>query len=355
MRDTNGGQPAFDKRKTREMISKGRRGKWLERKGGKASGFRYLDCDGKQINDNATLERISSLVIPPAWTSVRICPSPNGRLQVVGMDTRGRIQYRYHPSFAKKQQRKKFAKMEKFGEFLPKLRKATSEHLQLEGLPKEKVLAVILRLINSLYFRVGTDLSEEHYKTYGVTTLNKSHLTIKGKGKLQFDFVGKSHVQHRKILVDEELAAIMKDLDSLPRGKKLFRYLDEAGKARPVKPVDVNAYLKSVTDPIFSSKDFRTWGGSLMAAVELAEIGPAEAETEIKKNIVRAVKTVAEELGNTPAVCRSSYIHPIVLESYAAGITLDQFSPRSARRIKRIEHDLQPEEAALLKLLKSQH
>jgi DNA topoisomerase I len=347
-------EPIFDKRKTREMISKGRRAKWLERKGGKSTGFKYFDSRGRELNDEGNLERIRLLVIPPAWTNVRICPSPTGRLQVVGMDSRGRIQYRYHPSFALKQQRKKFAKMEKFGEFLPKLRKATSEHLQLDGLPKEKVLAVVLRLINSLYFRVGTDLSEKHYKTYGITTLNKKHLTVKSKGKLQFDFVGKSHVQHRKILVDDELSAIMKDLDSLPGGRKLFRYVDPAGKVRPLKPADVNAYLKSVTDSIFSSKDFRTWGGSLMAAVELAEIGSAESESERKKNVVKAVKKVAEALGNTVAVCRSSYIHPAVLDSYAAGITLDQFRPRSTRRIRRIEQDLEPEELALLKLFRSQ-
>lgn len=356
MRQEKDAETIFDKQKARAMVDKGRRGKWLQRKGGKSSGFKYFDCSGKPITDEATLDRIKSLVIPPAWKSVRICPSATGRLQVVGIDTIGRIQYRYHSSFAQKQQRKKFAKMEKFGEFLPKLRTATSEHLQLDGLPKDKVLAVVLRLINSLYFRVGTDLSETHYKTYGVTTLNKKHLTIKPKGRLQFDFVGKSHVQHRKILVDDELSAILKDLVSLPRGKKLFRYVDGQGKARPIKPGDVNSYIKSVADPQISSKDFRTWGGSLMAAVELAQSGPAETESEMKKNVVRAVKKVAEELGNTPAVCRSSYIHPVVLDSYAAGITLDQFRPRSIRRpIRRIEQDLEPEEAALIKLLRSQN
>jgi DNA topoisomerase I len=345
--------PIFDKEKTRATISKGRRAKWWERKGGKASGFKYFDCEGSPITDEGILDRIAGLVIPPAWKHVRICPSESGKLQVVGMDAKGRIQYRYHPSYSRKMERKKFAKTESFGEFIPKLRELTSEHLLLDGTPREKVLAAMLRLINSLYFRVGTELSEKHYKTYGVTTLNKKHLSIKPKGRLEFDFVGKSHVQHRKVLVDEELAAVVKEIASVPRGRKLFRYVDETGKARPVRPAQVNRYLKEATDPKFSSKDFRTWGGTLMAAIELAEIGKGESEAEIKKNIIEVVKKVAEELGNTPAVCRSSYIHPVVLDAYAEGVTIDEFRPRSARKIKKLQSGLEPEEAALLKLFKN--
>lgn len=343
----------FDKTKTREMISKGRRAKWWLRKGTMKSGFRFLDCDGRQITDEVHLARIASLVVPPAWKEVRICPQPGGRLQVVGMDTRGRIQYRYHPSFTEKQQRMKFAKIEKFGDHLPKLKEVTNEHLRLEGLPKEKVLALMMRLINSLYFRVGTEHSERHYKTYGITTLHRKHLTIGRGGKLTFDFVGKSHVQHRKVLVDPELAMVMKELASLGRGRKLFRYVDEDGKLRPITPSQVNTYLKSGTDPMFSSKDFRTWGGSLMAALQLADIGPAEDEKLVKKNIVRAVRHVAEELGNTPAVCRSSYIHPAVLKAYEQGITLDQFRPRKDRAIRLIAAGLEPEEAALIRMFGS--
>lgn len=343
----------FDTKKTREMIERGRRAKWWKRKGGKVSGFKYFDCDGNAIKDETILERIKSLVIPPAWKYVRICPSPTGRLQVVGMDGKGRIQYRYHPSHERKMQRKKFAKVEEFGAYIPKLREATSEHLMLDGLPKEKVLAAVLRLINSLYFRVGTDLSEKHYKTFGITTLHKKHLTIKPKGKLEFEYVGKSHVEHRKVLVDEELAAIVKEISALPRGRKLFRYLDEHGKPRPITPAQVNSYLKSITDPKFSSKDFRTWGGTLLTAIELAEAGPAETEAEAKKNLVEVVKKVAEELGNTPAVCRNSYIHPIVLDSYTKGITISEFQPSNNRRIKRIQKGLEPEEAALLGLFKN--
>ena len=343
----------FDKTKTRGTITKGCRARWWQRKGSPKKGFKYFDCEGNPITDEGKLTRISSLVIPPAWREVRICPQAGGRLQVVGMDTRGRIQYRYHTSFAEKQQRKKFAKIEKFGEYLPKLKAVTNEHLALDGLPKEKVLALMMRLINSLYFRVGTDLSVKHYKTYGITTLYKKHLRIGRGGKLEFNFVGKSHVQHRKVLVDPELAMVMKDLVSLGKGRKLFRYVDDQGKPHSITPSQVNMYLKSATDPMFSAKDFRTWGGTLLAAEQLAEYGPAEDEKQIKKNIVRAVKCVAEDLGNTPAVCRASYIHPTVLRAYERGITLDQFRPRKSRAIKLIAAGLEPEEAALLRMFGS--
>jgi DNA topoisomerase-1 len=343
----------FDTRKTKEMIAKGRRARWLLRKGGKSSGFKYFDCDGKLVTNDETLERIKNLVIPPAWKHVRICPSPSGRLQVVGMDGKGRIQYRYHPAYERKMQRKKFAKVEEFGEYLPVLREQTSRDLSLDGLPKEKVLAIVLRLINSLYFRVGTDLSAKHYKTYGITTLHKKHLTIKPKGRLEFEYVGKSHVEHRKVLVEEELAEIVRRIARLPRGRKLFRYVAEDGKMKPITPAMVNAYLKSITDERFSSKDLRTWGGTLLTAVELAEIGPADSDADTKKKIVKVVKKVAEELGNTPAVCRGSYIHPVVLDAYANGITLNEFQANKKRRIKRVQRGLEPEEAALLKLFQN--
>jgi DNA topoisomerase-1 len=343
----------FDKKKAREMIEKGRRSRWWQRKGTKSRGFSYVDSTGKKVTTKTDLERITLLVIPPAWKHVRINPSSGGRIQVVGMDTTGRIQYLYHSSFSKKQKRRNFAKIERFGKFLPKLKKATNKDIARDGLPREKVLAVIMRLINSLYFRVGSDLSERHYKTYGITTLQKKHLTVGKKGKLVFDFIGKSHIQHRKVIVDEELAGVVRELMSLGRGRKLFRYLDEQGKARAISPSQINAYLKEATDPEFSSKDFRTWGGTLLAAVELAEIGPPGNENEARKNIVKAVKKVAEELGNTPAVCRDSYIHPVVLDKYRSGTTLNEFRPRRARRIKRIEADYEPEEKALLKLFQS--
>jgi DNA topoisomerase-1 len=342
----------FDAKAARAAIERGRRARWWRRKGGKASGFHYVDAAGTRIIDEASLERIRALVIPPAWKHVRISPAQSSAIQAVGMDTTGRIQYKYNPKFAEKQQRKKFGKLIQFGEHLPRLRKLTNEHIQLDGYPREKVLAVMLRLINSLYIRVGTEKSVKHYRTYGITTLKNKHLSFGRKGELIFDFVGKSHVQHRKVLVDKELAALMKEIKDLGRAGKLFHYVDDEGKTHSIKPSDINRYLKEATAPEFSAKDFRTWGGTLLSAVALAELGPPENETHCKKCTINAVKAVAEQLGNTPSVCRSSYIHPAVLRAYERGVTIEHFTPRRKRLARRLEADHEPEEKALLNLLK---
>jgi len=342
-----------DKDRLRAVIERGRRAKWWKRTGSKGRGFRYEDKDGRLITDDVQLERVRSLVIPPAWRFVRISPSPNSHLQAVGVDTTGRIQYLYHPKFSERQQRKKFEKIERFGEVLPQFRKATNEHLQLDGFPREKVLAIMMRLINSLYFRVGSEKSVRRYKTFGITTLQNRHLTIDRRGKLIFDFVGKSHIKHRKIMVDKDLAAVMAELKSLGPARKLFHYIAEDGSLKAVTPADVNNYIKEVTSPEFSSKDFRTWAGTLLAALELAELGAAENEKETKHRLVQAVKRVAEQLGNTPSVCRSSYIHPAVIDLYCKGITIAEFEPRRTRRIKLSLADYEPGEQALLSLLKN--
>ena len=230
----------------------------------------------------------------------------------------------------------------------------TNEDIAREKLPRERVLAVVVRLINDLYFRVGSEESVKRYRTYGVTTLRNQHLKIERGGRLVFSFIGKHHIRHRRLLADEELAALMRDIQKLG-GAKLFHYFDdEAKRAVPIKPRDVNEYIKTATAPDFSAKDFRTWGGTLLAAIELADLGPPENETQAKRNIVKAVKRVAEHLGNTPAVCRSSYIHPRVLENYMAGVTLDEFRPRKERRVSRQQPEHLPEERALLKLLRAQ-
>lgn len=343
---------SFDENAIQSRIEKGKRAGWFRRKGSKPNNFKYFTPDGKQIKDENILGRIKSLVIPPAWKYVRIAPAARSKVQAIGMDKLGRIQYIYHAKFAEKQQKKKFAKIEKFGEFLPALRKTTNEHIALEGFPQEKVLAIMMRLINSLYIRVGTEKSVKQYKTYGITTLQKRHLEIGRKGQLIFSFVGKHHIKHRKVLVDEELSGILKDLKSIGGTRKLFNYLDETGNPRSLKPSHINRYLKTITAPEFSAKDFRTWGGTLLASLELAEIGKAENDTQLKKNIVRAVKKVAEQLGNTPTVCRGSYIHPTVLKSYESGVTLDEFRPKKKRRISRLENDYELEEKALMKLFR---
>lgn len=347
-------KPVFDRKKAKESIEKGKRKNWWERKGSKSRGFRYIDKNGKKVTDEKQLERIKSLAIPPAWKYVRISPSPRSNLQAIGMDTTGRVQYLYSQRFRAKQEAKKFKKIEQFGEHLPKLRKITNEHLELKGLPREKVLALMTRLINSLYIRIGSQKSVKNYRTYGITTLQHRHLDIKRNGKLIFNFVGKHHIKQRKILVDKELADVMKELKKLGGARKLFKYIDEDGKSHSIKSRDINNYLKEVTAPEFSAKDFRTWGGTLLTALELAKLGCCEDKKVIKKNIVTAVKKVAEQLGNTPTVCRSSYIHPKVVTSYENGLTIAEFTEKKKRRIKRIKKEYEPEEAALIELFKKE-
>ncbi len=346
-------QPIFDAKKAKELIEKGSRTKWFARKGSKSKGFYYVDKTGNKITDEKHLERIKSLVIPPAWKYVRISPAKSSGLQAIGMDTTGRVQYLYSQSFRSRQEKKKFHKIEKFGEHLPQFRKITNEHLELKGFPREKVLALITRLINSLYIRLGSQKSVKHYKTYGITTLQNRHLEIKRGGKLIFKFVGKHHIKHRKILVDKELASLLKDLQSIGGARKLFNYLDENGKPKPIKSSDINRYLKAAIAPEFSAKDFRTWGGTLLAAQELAEIGCCDDANSLKKNVLKAVKKVSEHLGNTPTVCRASYIHPTVIKSYESGVTINEFTPKKKRRIKRLKAEYQPEEVALMKLFQN--
>ncbi|MGI9108085.1 MAG: DNA topoisomerase IB [Pyrinomonadaceae bacterium] len=340
-------------KRTLESVSRGARVRWWRRRGTKRGGFRYEDATGGRITDEATLARIKSLVIPPAWAEVRIAPSLRSPLQAIGLDASGRVQRIYHPSFAARQARRKYEKIERFGQQLVNLRRQTNADITLDRLPRERVLAVVVRLINDLYFRVGSEESVKRYRTYGVTTLRNRHLEIKRGGQLVFSFVGKHHIKHRRILVDEDLATLMRDIQKIG-GAKLFHYLDAQGKPRPITPRDVNDYIKAATSAEFSAKDFRTWGGTILCALELAELGKPEDEKQAKRNIVRAVKHVAEHLGNTPTVCRSSYIHPAILERYCQGITLAEFRPRKGRRIQRqtAEHD--PEEIALLKLLRAE-
>lgn len=334
------------------MVEKGRRAKWWRRRGSMARGFSYYTHDGIKIIDAASLEKIRQLVIPPAWDHVRISPAASGKLQAVGIDTSGRLQYIYHPKFAEAQQRKKFAKIERFGEHLPQLRRITNEHIQLDGFPREKVLAIMTRLINSLYIRMGTDRSVKKFRTFGITTLGNRHITVGARGKVIFDFVGKSRIKHKKVLVDNELASLLKDLSGFGRGRKLFQYLDADNKYRAVTPAQVNGYIRAITSPEYSAKDFRTWGATMLAATELAKIGACSDEPQIQKNIVATVKKVAAELGNTPAVCRSSYIHPVIFRAYSKGFVLGSIQVRESKRATRIADDNVAEEAALMDLFK---
>jgi DNA topoisomerase-1 len=335
-----------------ESVERGSRARWWRRRGSKQRGFWYEDHKGRRITDETHLERIRSLVLPPAWQHVRISPSARSAIQAVGIDKMGRIQYKYCASFAARQQQKKFKKIERFGEHLPSLRRLTNEHIALEGFPRNRVLAIVIRLINDLYLRVGSENSVKRYRTYGVTTLRNRHLEIKPGGQLVFSFVGKHHIRHRRIIVDEDLATVMRDLKALG-GPKLFEYVGEDGRIHPISPRDVNEYIKMATSVEFSAKDFRTWGGTLMAATQLAETGKPEDEKQARHNIVQAVKNVAEHLGNTPTVCRNCYVHPAIFERYIAGITLEEFRPKSQRYIRRLQPEYEPEELALLKLFRA--
>jgi DNA topoisomerase-1 len=336
---------------TAAAVDHGPRKRWWRRSGTNKRTFKYFDAAGNRLSDKDTLARIDSLVIPPAWKDVRIAPSQRSAVQAVGVDKLGRIQYLYSQRFRARQEKKKYAKLEKFGEVLPSLRSATNEHISGSSLTRERVLAVIVRLINDLYFRLGSEKSVKRYRTYGVTTLRNRHLEIKRGGKLCFSFVGKHHIKHRFVVVDKELAALVREIKEIG-GSRLFNYFDADGKPRPITPRDVNEYIKAATSNEFSAKDFRTWGGTLKMAVELAELGRPESEREAKTKIVKAVKRVSEYLGNTPAVCRSSYVHPIVIENFQKGITIDQFRRRAERAISRIQPEYEIEEVALIKLLK---
>jgi DNA topoisomerase-1 len=353
MTDNLTAEPAKPEKSATEMVERGARARWWRRCGTKRRGFWYEDATRKKITNEEQLERIKALVIPPAWTNVRISPSARSRLQAIGIDTSGRVQYLYHAQFAARQQKKKFEKIERFGEHLPALRRKTNVDIAREDFSRERVLAVVIRLINELFFRVGSEDSVKRYRTYGVTTLRNRHLEIKSNGQLIFSFKGKHHIHHRRIIVDKELAMLMRDIKAIG-GAKLFEYYDAEGRVRAIKPRDVNEYIKSATSSEFSAKDFRTWGGTLLAAVKLAEIGRAEDEKQVKKNIVRAVKRVAERLGNTPTVCRGCYIHPTVIELYQQGTTLAEFRRRVERYIQRIEPEYEPEEKALLNMLRAQ-
>jgi|SRR5579871_1321297 len=338
-----------DRQRLQALVARGVRARWWRRQGSKQRGFRYVDLQGQPVQDEKQLERIRSLSLPPAWKEVRIAPSPRSRLQAVGVDTSGRIQYRYQEQYVARQARKKYAKIERFGEALPQLRRLTNAHLALAGLPRERVLAVIVRLIDHLFFRLGSEKSVRQYRTYGITTLRNRHLEILPAGELRFHFIGKHHVRQKRLYVDPELAALLTEVKAL-RGSHLFQYLDENGRAHPVTPGDVNRYIKAAIGPEYSAKDFRTWGGTLLAAIALAKMDRPENEAQMRRRIVEANKRVAAQLGNTPTVCRECYIHPIVFDRYRAGITLADFPIRPRRVIPGCQPDYTPEEQALLQL-----
>lgn len=279
-----------------------------------AKGFSYVDEDGRAVKDEATLARIKALAIPPAWTSVWICPDPNGHIQAIGRDQKNRKQYRYHPEWRADRDARKYDRMAAFGRALPKLRKRVEHDLARRGLPREKVLAAVVSLLELTLIRVGNDEYAKQNKSFGLTTMRKRHLKLNGGGAV-FEFVGKSGKKHRTGFRDRRLARIVAACQEL-RGQRLFQYLDDEGQRRAIESSDVNDYIRAACGDDFSAKDFRTWYGSL-AALEALSLSPKpETQTEAKRTLNTCVKAVAGLLGNTPAVCRAAYIHPKVLEAF---------------------------------------
>jgi DNA topoisomerase-1 len=321
--------------------------------------FSYIGLDGKPIRDKAELERIKSLGIPPAWTEVWICPNQRGHIQATGLDAKGRKQYRYHPRWREIRDETKYGRMIAFGQSLPKIREHVDHDLGLRGLPKVKVLATAVRLLETTSIRIGNEEYARTNKSYGLTTMRCRHVKLEGP-TLKFKFRGKSGKLHTISVRDKKLANIIRRCQELP-GQELFGYVDQEGQRHTIGSADVNAYLKEITGQDFTAKDFRTWSGTVHALETLLELGVSETQTQAKKNVVEAIRRTSERLGNTPAICRKSYVHPAVIESYmdtsmfqalkigaeaGNGVEADGTDGTST------EHGLQPQELAVLTLLR---
>jgi DNA topoisomerase-1 len=305
--------------------------------------FRYEDSRGRAVTKKDALERIESLSIPPAWKDVWISPRAGAKLQATGVDKAGRRQYLYHPDFRARQEQAKFDKLVLFAERLPKLRKTMDKHLDQDPLSFEWTAAVAVLLINEGWFRVGGERYAKAHKTFGITTLRKGHVKVRGS-RIAFKFRAKHRVLCRTVLVDDELAAAIKELLAAPGGRRLFRY-EHNGELVNLGARRLNDYIREHLGEEFTAKDFRTWGGTLVAAIELAERGEAETATEQKRVVAAVMRSVA--------VARSSYVSPAVVEQYLDGRTIDDFRPRHLRVVRARNSELDPEEQALLSLLRS--
>jgi DNA topoisomerase-1 len=312
-------------------------------------GFVYLDTRGRVIRDHEALKRIKSLAVPPAWTDVWICPLANGHLQATGRDARGRKQHRYHPKWREVRDETKYTRMMAFARGLPKLRQRVTKDLKLPGLPRNKVLATVVKLLEVSLIRVGNEEYANHNRSYGLTTMLNRHAKISGS-KVQFRFRGKGGKNHTIDVENPRLAKIVKNCQDLP-GQELFQYIDDDGKRQDVKSEDVNEYLREILGGDFTAKDFRTWSGTVLAAMALSELRKFDSKAQAKKNIVNAIEKVAERLGNTPAICRKCYIHPAVIDSYIDGTTLDTVRRRAEHELRTSVSRLRPEEASVLTLL----
>jgi DNA topoisomerase-1 len=313
-------------------------------------GFQYLDARGKVVKDPRVLARIRSLVIPPAWQSVWICASENGHLQATGIDARGRKQYRYHPDWQKARNENKFSKMLLFAKKLPLIRARVRKDLRAAGFGKRRVVAAVIEIMEQTMIRIGNAEYAEANSSYGLTTILNRHAKVRG-GAIHFAFKGKSGKWHDVVLEDRTLAQIVRTCQELP-GQELFAYLDDEGQAVDVTSQDVNDYLAEITGENITAKDFRTWGGTVQAAVKLQSLGPAETKTALKKSILRAVEHTSEQLRNTTSVCRKYYIHPCVLEAYETGHLFKVHASCKKSPAKKT-HGLYEDEVFALRLLES--
>jgi DNA topoisomerase-1 len=309
----------------------------------RGTGFSYVDSDGKTVRDPYAIARIKSLAIPPAWTDVWICASENGHLQATGRDAKGRKQYRYHSDFVAIRDSAKYERLIEFAKVLPAARETIARQMALAGLPREKVLATIVHLLDITLIRVGNDSYARENDSYGITTLRNSHVRVAG-GELRFQFKGKSGKSWRVTMRNRRVAKIIRSCQDLP-GQHLFQYLDEAGNALRITSTDVNEYLRALTGREVTAKDFRTWAGTVLSANLLQQIGRPESATAAKRQIRETLQQVAARLGNTVAICRKCYVHPSVLEAYAAG-------ELRLHRLAAKNNALSPEEAAALRFLK---
>jgi DNA topoisomerase I len=313
------------------------------RREGRPGRFRYRTPAGEPLRDEPALERIHRLAIPPAWTGVWICPKANGHLQATGRDVRGRKQYRYHPQFREVSEAAKYEHMLEFARALPDIRATLAKHMALRGLPREKVLATVVHLLETTLIRVGNEDYARQNRSYGLTTLRNPHVQVEG-AELRFNFKGKGGKSWRLQVRDRRVAKVVKACQDLP-GQNLFEYMDEEGVPREITSADVNAYLREITGRDITAKDFRTWAGTVLAALALREFDAAGSEAAAARNVRAAVARVASRLGNTPAICRKCYIHPEIVSAYTeGGLVL-------AIRARAREGGLTREEAAVLALL----
>lgn len=325
---------------TQPGISRERRGQ----------GFLYRSAESRIIRDRHTLKRISSLVIPPAWEEVWICPFDLGHLQATGRDERRRKQHIYHPRWREIRDQTKYDRLMDFARALPGIRKQIKRDLRREGLCREKVLATVVRLLEVSLIRVGNEEYARDNKSYGLTTMKNRHVTVRG-AKIKFQFRGKSGKEHVVEVEDRRVARIVQACQDLP-GQELFQCVDEDGQKHHVGSGDVNDYLREITDRDFTAKDFRTWAGTISTASELRCLGPTDSEPDLKKNVSAAIKATAQSLGNTPAICRKSYIHPAIIEAYLDGSLIPRLDEWKGKSGSSSSRGFLPDEAAVLKFLK---